>query len=250
MSGVGDFVGRISGFHHKSAVDQLILLAWYLEAHEGRACFDGEMMRKCFKDVSIEPPNMSVYLPRLTKKKPPQLVREKSGFRLAGAVKREMDKRFGGDPTQAAVAKVLADLPGKLPDIAERDFLAEALNCYKVKAYRAAITMVWNLAYDHLLRWIFSDPGRVAKFNVGISAKYPKKGLVVSVLEDADALKESEVIEIARTGKLLDKNTTQILQDKLTRRNMAAHPSRVVITQHQADDAITDLVNNVVLKLK
>ncbi len=71
----------------------------------------------------------------------------------------------------------------------------------------------------------------------------------MSVLEDADALKESEVIEIARTGKLLDKNTTQILQDKLTRRNMAAHPSRVVITQHQADDAITDLVNNVVLKL-
>jgi len=35
-----------------------------------------------------------------------------------------------------------------------------------------------------------------------------------------------------------------------TRRNMAAHPSSVVMIQYQAEDAITDLVNNVVLKLR
>lgn len=242
MSDIGDFVGRVNGFYRKSAVEQLILLAWYVEAQEGRACFDGEHMRKCFRDASIDPPDMSVYLTRLAKKKPPQLVKEKTGYRLTSAVRRDLDKRIGGDPTQAAVAKVLADLPSKLPDLAERDFLAEALNCYKVKAYRAAIVMAWNLAYDHLLRWIFNDPGRIAQFNAGIVAKYPKKGLVVAVVEDADVLKESEVIEIARTGKLLNKNTCQILQDKLTRRNMAGHPSRVVISQHQADDAITDVV--------
>lgn len=249
MSGVADFAGQINGFYRKTAVDQLVLLAWYVEAKEGRSFFDGEMLRKCFRDASIDPPDMSVYLPRLAKKKPPQLVREKTGYRLASAIRRELDARLGGDPTTAAVAKVLADLPSKIPDVSERDFLAETLNCYKVKAYRAAITMAWNLAYDHLLRWIFGDTNRIAKFNAGIVSKYPKKNLVVAVIEDADPLKESEVIEIARAGKLLDKNTTQILQDKLTRRNMAAHPSRVVISQHQADDAITDLVANVVLKL-
>ena len=39
------------------------------------------------------------------------------------------------------------------------------------------------------------------------------------------------------------------LSEKLGKRNMAAHPSLVVITQYQAEDVISDLVNNVILKL-
>jgi hypothetical protein len=249
LSGAADFAGQISGFYHKSGVDQLVLLAWYLEVREGKTTFDGEMLRKCFRDASLEPPAIAVYLQRLSAKKPPQLVKEKSGYRLAAAIRRDLDSRLGGNPATAMVMKALSDLPAKVPDVTERDFLNEALNCYRVKAYRASITMAWNLAYDHLVRWVLADAGRVAKFNAGLATKYPKKNLTIAILEDADALKESEFIEAARAGTLLDKNTTQILQEKLTKRNMAAHPSRVVISQSQADDAITDLVNNVVLKL-
>jgi len=108
--------------------------------------------------------------------------------------------------------------------------------------------MVWNLAYDHLVRWVFADPNRLQSLNAGIASKYPKKILVVVKLEDLDALKESEFIEAARVGKILDKNSFQILEEKLRRRNMAAHPSRVVISQHSADDMITDLVTNIVLR--
>ncbi|OAP41344.1 hypothetical protein AU381_05590 [Sinorhizobium glycinis] len=225
------------------------MLAWFIEARQQRASFDGAYMRQCFKEVGIEPPDMSVYLPRLTKKKPPQLIKEKSGYRLAGSARRELDTRLGGDPTVAAVAKALADLPGQVPDVAEREFLKEALSCYRVRAYRATIIMAWNLAYDHLVRWILKDPARIQSLNTGIASKYPKKVLVVTKHEDVDALKESELLEAARIANLLDKNTTQILKDKLNRRNMAAHPSRIVINQHQADDMITDLVANVILKL-
>jgi hypothetical protein len=49
--------------------------------------------------------------------------------------------------------------------------------------------------------------------------------------------------------RLLNKNTVAILKDKLTRRNTAAHPSRITVTQHQADDAISDLVLNVIVAL-
>ncbi len=249
MSSVGEFVGQVNGFYRKTGVEQLILLSWYLETQEKKLCFDGEMLRKCFREASVESPDMAVYLPRLAAKKPPQLVKDKSGYRLAASVRRDLDSRLGGNPATAMVVKALTDLPAKMPDVAERDFLNEALNCYKVKAYRAAITMAWNLAYDHLVRWVFADSGRIAQFNAGLTNKYSRKNLVVTIVEDADALKESEFIEAARAGKLLDKNTTQILQEKLAKRNMAAHPSRVTITQHQADDTITDLVNNVVLKL-
>ncbi|MES0099763.1 hypothetical protein [Mesorhizobium sp. M0019] len=249
MSLIADFVGSSPSFYRKTAVDQLLALAWFVEARQQRACFDGASMRQCFKEAGIDPPDMSVYLPRLAAKKPPQLVKEKGGYRLAGAVRRLLDTRLGGDPTVAAVAKALTDLPAQVPDLSEREFLTEALNCNRVRAFRATIIMTWNLAFDHLVRWVFSDPNRVQSFNAGIASKYPKKNLVVAKHEDADALKESEFIETARTANLLDKNTTQILKDKLGRRNMAAHPSRVTITQHQADDMITDLVANVILKL-
>ena len=192
---------------------------------------------------------MSVYLPRLAKKKPPQLVKKGSGYRLSGAQRRSLDQRLGGDPAVVAISQILSELPTKVPDTAERVFLTEALNCYRVKAYRAAIIMTWNLAYDHLVRWILADAGRVQALNSGIAGKYPKKNLVVAKVEDLDDLKESELIEAARTGKLLDKNTYQILKDKLTRRNTVAHPSSVTVTQHQADDAVSDLVNNVILTL-
>lgn len=248
MSAVSDFASAQAGFYRKSAVDQLLAFAWFAEVLQARANFDAVYMRQCFRDAGIEPPDMSVYLSRLAAKKPPQLIKEKGAYRLAGAVRRSLDSRFGGDPTTAAVAKALTDLPAKLPDLAEREFLAEALNCYRVRAFRATIVMVWNLAYDHLVRWVLADPNRLQSLNAGISSKYPKKGLVIAKVEDTYALKESEFIEAARVGKILDKNSFQILEEKLRRRNMAAHPSRVLISQHSADDMITDLVTNIVLR--
>ena len=85
--------------------------------------------------------------------------------------------------------------------------------------------------------------------NSGLASKYPRKGLTLASRDDVDELKEYEFIEAARVAKLLDKNMTQILKEKLSRRNMAAHPSRVSISQHSADDMITDLVSNVILRL-
>lgn len=249
MTEIHDFASSIPGFYRKTAVEQLLALAWYVEARQQRAGFDGAHLRQCFRDAGVDAPDMSVYLPRLAAKKPPQLVKERGGYRLSATVRRELDKRLGGDPTVVAVAKALTDLPAKLPDLAERAFLSEALSCYKVKAYRAAIVMTWNLAYDHVVRWIFAEAARLQSFNGGIASKYPKKNLILAKIEDLDELKESEVLEVLRVARLIDKNTIQILKDKLNRRNMAAHPSRVTFTQHQADDMITDLVNNVILPL-
>lgn len=249
MSSVSDFAGSAPGFYRGTAVDQLLALAWFSEARQERANFDGVYMRQCFREAGVDPPDMSIYLPRLATKKPPQLVKERSGYRLAATVRRALDTRLGGDPTVIAVAKTLIELPAQVPDLAEREFLAEALNCYRVRAYRATVVMAWNLAYDHLVRWVFFSPTRLSSMNVGIAKKYPKKTVVLIKYEDADELKESEFIEAARTGNLIDKNIAQILREKLGRRNMAAHPSRVSITQHSADEMITDLVGNVILKL-
>jgi hypothetical protein len=108
-----------------------------------------------------------------------------------------------------------------------------------------------NLAYAHLLDWILKDPQRLADFNATIPKRYPSlKTLQVSKFDDfTDGLKERQVVEIASSAGLFNFAVFKILLGKLDRRNMAAHPSNVVVSQHQADDMIADLVNNVVLGL-
>ena len=84
--------------------------------------------------------------------------------------------------------------------------------------------MTWNLAFDHLLRWILKDATRLAHFNAAISNKYPKiSGQAVGRLDDFEKFKESEIIEILRTANLTSKNVVDILREKLKRRNIAAH---------------------------
>lgn len=245
-----DFASQTSGFYKKSAVDQLLMLAWHAEVQQGKVVFDGAYLRDCFRAVGIDGPDMSVYLPRLAAKKPPQLVREKGQYRLAGQVRRELDRRFGGDVVQVAVAKTLADLPLKVPDLAERSFLSETLACYKAGAFRATTVMAWNLAYDHLTKWATSTPERLAILNDGIRRKLQGKAVIVATQKDLVNLKEHTVIECCQTAGIVDKNQAEVLFEKLKRRNAAAHPSTIVIGQHQANDTISDLVDNVVLALR
>ena len=116
--------------------------------------------------------------------------------------------------------------------------------------YRAAIVMSWNLAFDHLLAWIFKDPQKLAAFNNTIPVRYPKaKVSAVTTREGFEDIKEAEIIEITYSANLISKNVTEILRENLKRRNRAAHPSQVVIVQSQADDLITNLINNIVLSL-
>ncbi len=63
-------------------------------------------------------------------------------------------------------------------------------------------------------------------------------------------LKESEVLKICRDASIITKDVYRILEEKLGRRNSAAHPSSVSIGQLQTDAFIDDLVRNVVLKIQ
>jgi hypothetical protein len=119
---------------------------------------------------------------------------------------------------------------------------------------RGNSVMTWNLAFDHLLNWILKDPVRLMAFNAAIPTKFqksPKKAsIVISRYDDfADDLKEFEIIELCKSADLLNDNLIRTLKEKLGKRNTAAHPSTMVVGQSQADDVVTDLVNNVVLAL-
>ncbi|WEX85990.1 hypothetical protein PZN02_002237 [Sinorhizobium garamanticum] len=247
---ISEFVHQVDGFDGLAPKEKIKVCAWFLHVHKAMASFDNEAVRNCFKQLHLNSPDVSVYLPRMAVSKPPELLRERSRYRLARSVRSELDKKYGVHQSVIQVSRLLSDLPDKIPDMTERAFLREALSCYRAEAFRACVVMTWNLAFDHLLRWILADAQRIADFNAAIGRRFPRKtGLVVSSIEHFEELKEAETIDVCQNASLFSKNTTEILREKLKKRNMAAHPSQVTILQSQADDVVTDLVNNVVVAL-
>ena len=237
----------LSGAFH---VEKIKHFAWYVLTQENQERFDLTDIRRCYGALHFAlPTNLSNQLQQLADKKPPELLRDSGGYRLEGRVKQQLDSKYGQRPTTIAVHEMLQSLPGKVSDEAERVYLTEALTCYRHKAFRAAIVMTWNLAYDHLLNWIMAT--QLPAFNAAISRRFQKKAAVtVTNKEDfGDEFKEWEVIEICGTAAIISDSVKKILSEKLTKRNMAAHPSLVTILQYQTDDVVSDLVNNVILKL-
>lgn len=246
-----DFVEQVAGFDSLQHPDKIKLFAWYLHTYRKVEYFGNGDIRKCYSELHLVPPDVTVYLPRLTAKKPPELIKDARGYRLEGKIRRALDAKYGEHPTTIAVTSSLAELPSKIPELSEQVFLKETIACYKVRAFRATIVMAWNLAYAHLLQWILADANRLADFNAAIPRRYPKRsGFIVRKRDDFDEFKESELLEVAKNAGLYSKDIGKVLAHKLDRRNSAAHPSTITFEQSQADDVITDLVSNVVLPLE
>jgi hypothetical protein len=247
---LGELVEQVAEFNTAAPKEKIKLFAWWLHTHGGKEFFGPAEIRQCFDKLHIdEPASLATYLTRLADAK--DLIAERGKFKLGRTVRSEMDKKYGVHHSVVAVSKILTDLPAKVPTVEQRAFLQEALTCYKFQAYRACIVMTWNLAYAHLVDYILNDPRRLADFNAAITKKYPKKtNLVVSKYDDfTEELSERETVEIANVANTFNSVVFRILKKELDRRNIAAHPSNVVVSQHQADDMVSELVNNVVLAL-
>jgi hypothetical protein len=249
-----EFAKRIPNLGALPHREKIKRFAWWLHTHGKRERFDVAAIRNCYSTLSLEPSaNLSVELSRMVERKPRELLKDSNGYRLEARVKEALDAQYGEHETVLVVSQLLKDLPGRVSDVAEQRYLSEALTCYKHQAFRAATVMTWNLAYDHLLGWILADAQRLADFNAAIPKAYPqdkkKVGLVITKRMEFNELKEFDVIAVCAKGSLISDDLKKVLNEKLVRRNIAAHPSLVEITRAQADDTITDLVNNVVLAL-
>jgi hypothetical protein len=246
-----DLVSQVAEFDAQSPREKMRLFAWWIHVHGGKELFEPGDIKRCYDKLHLSQINIAMNLNRMADRKPPDLLIERGMFKLARTVRTDLDAKYGVHHSVVAVDKILTDLPAKVPSVEEREFLQEALTCYRSKAFRACIVMTWNLAYAHLLDWILNDPTRLATFNTAITKRYPKKtGLVIAKYDEfLDELKEREVIEICSSGGLINSYIFKIMKDKLDRRNIVAHPSAVIVVQHQADDTVSELVNNVVLAL-
>ncbi len=245
-----DFVTTVPRFSKLNYADQIKRFCWYLSTHRNKARFSGADISKCFDDASCpKPTSVSSFLASLAKQKPAFLVKHGSNYSITRHARERLDPVLGQREATVAVHRLLSELPGKLTVAYERAYLEEALTCFRHKSYRAAVVMTWNLAYDHFCNLIISK--HLVDFNIQLPRSFPKADISsVTKRDDFSVLKESQVIQVAKSANIISNSVNKILKEKLDRRNIAAHPSGVGISQLTAEEFIHDLVENVVLKFK
>lgn len=245
-----DFIGTVKGFEAKQITDQVTSFAWYLTTHAGKSSFQAADITRCYVESRLRAPtSIPQVIVKLSENKQPSLIRVATGrYTLARSSKDALDKKWGVSQASVAVVSTLKELPDTLSSEFEKEYLREALACFQCGAFRAAIVMTWNMAYDHLCCVIMDK--HLSDFNQQLPITFSKKNVKAIVdREGFNEFKESEVIQVAKSAGIISSNTARLLSEKLTRRNMAAHPSGVKVWQQTAEEFILDLVRNVIPSL-
>jgi hypothetical protein len=241
----------VPGLADKSHYDKIKIFGWWLHVHKARPSFTGADISKCYADLHFAAPSsFGAYISQLEAKK--EVLKVAGGYKLENKIREKFDAVYGRSEVAVKVNNLLADLAGKLPNMAERAYYHEALICYTHGSSRAAIVMTWNIAFSHLCDHVLAK--RLADFNARWQVSFPgmhKKGAkaIASMDDFNDELREAEVLAICRDGGIITKNIYTIMHSALGKRNAAAHPNAVVIDQLQTDAYIVDLVTNVILQI-
>lgn len=251
---LAEFVSHVRDFAALTHADKIRLFAWFLHFHEKRERFAAADLGLCFQQLSLAPPSgIRPFLIQMEGSKPKQVLRDARGWYLEHTLMQKLSSKYAEREITIQVSKLLETLPNRVPDHAEREFLDEALICYRRGAFRAAVVMTWNLVYWHLCQHILAH--KLTEFNGSYVTRFPGKWQKAKVQcirtfdEFSVDLLESEVLEIAKTALILTNDRFKILTHALGKRNSAAHPSSVKIEQLQAESIIDDLVKNIVLVL-
>lgn len=246
-----EFARLVPQFGTVNHAERIRLLAWWLHEHGTKEFFTAKDIAGCYSKLHISPPaDITSFLRSLEGRDPKHVLRTSAGFRLERTIHDRLTEKYGKREATIHVEKLLTNLPNRVPNLKEQDYLQETLKCLRAGAFRAAVVMAWNLAYDHVCEWILADTTRLADFNAQTPKSFPKMGYPTVVKrDDFMEFKESHVLQIAKSGRVITDNLHKILKEKLDRRNVAAHPSDVKTLQPTAEEVIRDLVENVVLKL-
>src|SRR5437868_7824662 len=134
---LSDLLTIVDGLGGWSHADKIKLFAWYLHTYESRMRFTAAEIASCYDQLNAAPPsNIAPFLAAMEKRKPKEALKDASGYRLENRVRRQFDERFGQRTATVQVHKILTELPAKIPALAERAYLEEALICFRHRAFR------------------------------------------------------------------------------------------------------------------
>ena len=251
QAALGELINGIGDFGSWNHVEKIQLFGWFL--HKSKDRFKAADIRQCYDKLALErPSNIPDLLDKLTRQVPKKVMKDTRGYYLLKPARDGLESKFGVRDITVQIARLLETLPSKIPDLAESEYLKEALICLKHGAFRAAIVMTWNLSFHHLCAHILKNhlPQFNSRWLVVYQGHHKSGKKEILKLEDFnEELKESQIIAICNSAGIITSNIHRILEAKLSRRNSAAHPSGLSISQLQAEEFVDDLIRNVVLNL-
>lgn len=246
MMGASNWFKLIPDFKTMSINDKLVVIGYYFHEHLNIDRFVAANVNACFDQLHFDrPSNASSQLGALARGPTKRLLKDAKGYRLTSHAR---DWVVGKLPPVNAPKEILADLKrleANISDPQQKTFLHEALVCFANKAYRASIVMVWNLAYHHITSYVFEK--YLAAFNAKLKIMHPKYA-EIQVFADFEDIKESIFIAVVKGGGLVTSATAKTMKAKLDIRNTAAHPSSTIMSAITAEEVITDLVKNILLR--
>jgi hypothetical protein len=240
-------VSGIEGFGVWGHMDKIRLFAWLQHHLFKRDRFRTSDINWCYDKLSYESGNTSQLLRNMVGK---ELLRDGSGYRCEGKFRGAYDAKYGVHQITLNIREMVKNLVTLLPELGQKDIFQEAMICLKHDAGRAAIIMVWNVAFYHLCQFILEH--KKVEFNSRIPIRYPRKWdasdipLVDKYTDFGDEMNEREVIEVANSAGIIDGSMYKVYKEKLDKRNSVAHPSQQHVTQVQAEGFIDDLIQNTI----
>jgi hypothetical protein len=246
---ITEYVELFDDFGDWDGPKQVEYFAYFLTGVMGQRTFSAKEIKECFEVVYLKP--YSRIAPFLSehahKGKGGRFVKLEGEYRLERSAFEDIRRKVEEEPKKIAVSQQLTDLLLQVTDLQEHAFLKEAIDCYRVRAFRATIVLVWILVVHHLYRFVFDK--KLAEFNSALAKNPDKKLKIVVNLEDISEISESKFLELLRAASLISNDQRKILEEKLGVRNSAAHPSEISFDGHKATEFSSDLLRNILLKI-
>lgn len=242
---LGTHIDSFSGFYDLSEAERIRFFVYFVHS-TGRVVFEQADVTACYRTASISRPEIGAYLRKMVDRG--ELIKTRAGYQIDRRALDALTAKYGQRAALVKLDQALDALTAKITNTYERVFFDEMMICVRHGAFRSAVVMAWNLAYTHVCDHVFAN--RLVDFNAQLPKSYPRAEVTAIVNRDDFAeLKESQVVQVCRSAGIITGDVDKILKEKLARRNSAAHPSSVTISQLRAEETIVDLVENVVLKI-
>jgi hypothetical protein len=247
---IKEFVDQFEEFGEWDGRKQVDYLAYYLIAIVGQPSFSVKEMADSFDILSMKSySRLGRYLSEhANRSRNGKYIKVGKEYGLERSVLERIRRHVEDEPKRIQVSQQLSDLMARVADSREHAFLKEATDCYRVRAFRATIIMVWILVVHHLEKFILKNASALAQFNAALAKNPDKRVKMISQPEDFSDLPEVKLIELMRAADLISNDLRKLLDEKLGVRNSAAHPSGLIFDGHKATEFSSDLIQNVLIK--
>jgi len=152
------------------------------------------------------------------------------------------------------VSAKLRSLPKQLTNLnpAQTSLMAETTRCLECGAYRSAVVMSWNMAFDYIRQWVFDS--HLPSFNGALTTNYVNRRSGNPIYDSitnypdflgSDSPGERIVLDTCNSAGIITGNIYEDLKGHLRQRNLYAHPSGKEPTAIQVNAYLEHLVDSI-----